>query len=175
MTRVNLQYYAQLREQARTSAEQVSTAAVTLRDLYDEGLVRRVGISNASCAQIREAAAILDGALVSVQNEFSPVARDAADEIALCAELGLAFLAWGPLGGMRAAKALGTAAAAFAEVAEARGVSPQQVALAWELARSPVVIPIPGASRVESVRDSADAVELVLSGDELARLDGAAP
>ncbi|MFT4082554.1 MAG: aldo/keto reductase [Nocardioides sp.] len=146
-----------------------------LRELYDEGLVRRVGISNASCDQIREAAAILGEALVSVQNELSPVAPCAMDEIVLCQELGLAFLAWGPLGGMRSAKGLGATGPArgFAEVAGARGVSPQRVALAWELARSPVVIPIPGASRPESVRDSVAATELVLSAEELALLDQA--
>jgi aryl-alcohol dehydrogenase-like predicted oxidoreductase len=146
---------------------------LALRELHDEGLVRRVGISNASAAQIREAADILGEALVSVQNEFSPVARDVADEVAVCEGLGLAFLAWGPLGGMRAAKGLGAgpAAGAFALVAAERGVSPQRVALAWELARSPVVIPIPGASRPESVRDSVAALDLVLTPDELALLD----
>ncbi|MFE7244059.1 aldo/keto reductase [Streptomyces sp. NPDC057580] len=145
-----------------------------LRDLYDDGLVRRVGISNANVTQIREAAAILGDALVSVQNEYSPVARTSEAEIALCEELGLAFLAWGPLGGMREAKALGSAMAAFTDVAAARGVSPQRIALAWALARSPAVIPIPGASRPESVQDSVPATELVLAEAELAALDGVA-
>ncbi|MGW0994168.1 aldo/keto reductase [Streptomyces sp. NPDC002520] len=143
-----------------------------LRDLYDDGLVRRVGISNAGVEQIREATAILGDALVSVQNEYSPGRRVGEQEIALCEELGLAFLSWGPLGGMREAKALGSSTAAFAEVAAERGVSPQRVALAWQLARSPVIIPIPGASRPESVRDSVPAVELVLTEAELAALDG---
>ncbi|MFP3394034.1 aldo/keto reductase, partial [Brevibacillus sp. SIMBA_076] len=84
-----------------------------------------------------------------------------------CEEHGLAFLAWGPLGGMRAAKGLGGAAAAAAAVAERHGVSPQRVALAWLLSRSPVLIPIPGARRPESVRDSASSADLVLDGDDL--------
>jgi aryl-alcohol dehydrogenase-like predicted oxidoreductase len=146
-----------------------------LRDLYDEGLVRRVGISNADAAQIRQAVSILGEALVSVQNEYSPIFRASAPEIALCDELGLAFLAWSPLGGMREAKALGTSSAAFAEIAAERGVSPQRVALAWELARSSCVIPIPGASRPESVLDSVQAVDLALTAEELARLDGSGP
>lgn len=104
-----------------------------LRDLYDEGLVRRVGISNATPEHIATAIPILGDALVSVQNEYSPVAPANDQVIALCEQHGLAFLAWGPLGGMRTAKGLGARAAAFARVAEAHGVSPQRVALAWEL------------------------------------------
>ncbi|HWU32434.1 MAG TPA: aldo/keto reductase, partial [Marmoricola sp.] len=111
-------------------------------------------------------------ALVSVQNEFSPVVQGVQDEVALCEELGIAYLAWGPLGGMRSAKGLGSTALRFAEIAARHGVSPQRIALAWELAASPVVIPIPGASRVESVLDSAEAVDLVLSEDEVAFLGG---
>ena len=138
-----------------------------LRELYDEGLVRRVGISNANPAQIREAARILGPALVSVQNEFSPRFRSSAPEIALCAELELAFLAWSPLGGMAQAKDLGAAAGAFAEVAERHGVGPQRVALAWALAKDPCVIPIPGASRPESIVDSVAAIELELDVADL--------
>src|SRR5665647_1508374 len=93
-------------------------------------------------------------------------------ELELCDELGIAFLPFSPLGGMGRAGDLGALYPAFAEVAAAHGVSPQQVCLAWELAKSPVVIPIPGASRPESVRDSAKAVDLRLSAEELARLDG---
>lgn len=146
---------------------------LALRDLYDEGLVQRVGISNASSGQIRAAAAILGDALVSVQNEFSPVAPGVQDQITLCEELGLTYLAWGPLGGMRSAKGLGSTASRFAEIADRHGVSPQRVALAWELAASPFVIPIPGASRAESVLDSVAAVDLALSNDEIAFLGGA--
>jgi aryl-alcohol dehydrogenase-like predicted oxidoreductase len=141
-----------------------------LRDLHDEGLIRRVGISNADPAQIREAAEILGTALVSVQNEFSPRFRSSAAEIAVCAELRLAFLAWSPLGGMAQAKGLGESASAFALVAAERGVSPQRVALAWALAKDPCVVPIPGASRPESVRDSVAAAGLELTAEEIARL-----
>lgn len=141
-----------------------------LRSLVDDGIVARVGISNASLAQIRLAADVLGPALVSVQNEYSPLARGSEPEIDLCAELGLTFLSWGPFGGMREAKALGSTFAPFAEVAAERGVSAQRVALAWQLARSPWIVPIPGASRPESVLDSVQAATLVLTDDELARL-----
>lgn len=144
----------------------------TLREIADSGKVAMVGLSNASREQIRAAYDVLGDALVSVQNQFSPAFRSSRPEIDVCAELGLAFLPWSPLGGLRHAKQLAEQHPAFAEVAGERGVSPQQVALAWELAQSPVVIPIPGAKRPESVRDSAAAADLTLSDEELARLDG---
>ncbi|MFJ8112401.1 aldo/keto reductase [Streptomyces sp. NPDC096132] len=142
-----------------------------LRDLYEAGLIRRAGISNANPEQIRLAHGILGDALVAVENEYSPGFRSSEPEIALCEELGLAFLAWGPFGGMRQAKGLGARYAAFEDVARERGVSTYQVVLAWQLHRSQVVVPIPGASRPESVRDSAAAAGLALSGGELARLE----
>lgn len=141
-----------------------------IRDLLDEGKILMAGISNANPEQIRLAQEILGGRLVSVQNQFSPRFRSSEPELELCAEMGIAFLPWSPLGGIAQAGELGGQHAAFAEVAAERGVSPQQVALAWELAKADVVIPIPGASRPESIRDSVLASELELSEEELARL-----
>ncbi|GAB3592415.1 aldo/keto reductase [Angustibacter peucedani] len=144
-----------------------------IRDLLDEGVIAQAGISNANPDQIRQAREILGGRLASVQNQFSPQFRSSQAELDLCDELGIAFLPWSPLGGISNAADLGTSAAAFAEVGEAHGVSPQQVALAWELAKSPWVVPIPGSSRPETIRDSVQAVDLELTADELARLDAA--
>jgi aryl-alcohol dehydrogenase-like predicted oxidoreductase len=138
--------------------------------LVDEGLVAAVGLSNADPDQIRLAHELLGDRLVSVQNQFSPAYRSSEPEIDLCAELGLAFLAWSPLGGMRDAARLGEDFTTYAEVAEAHGVTPQQVCLAWELARSEAVVPIPGASRPESIADSVGGADLELSAEELARL-----
>ncbi len=129
------------------------------------------GISNADPQQIREAQEILGGRLVSVQNEFSPRFRSSEPELDLCDELGIAFLPWSPLGGISSASELGTKHAVFTEVADAHGVSPQQVCLAWMLRKSPVVIPIPGSSRPETIRDSVKAAELQLTDEEFARLD----
>ena len=143
-----------------------------IRDLLDEGKILMAGISNASVEQIRQAQEILGGRLVSVQNQFSPAFRDSEPELALCAELGIAFLPWSPLGGMGRAGTLGAQHAAFAEVAAERGVSPQQICLAWELAKAPIVIPIPGASRPETIRDSTLAADVSLTAEEFARLDG---
>ncbi|WP_367318993.1 aldo/keto reductase [Streptomyces sp. HUAS ZL42] len=142
-----------------------------VRDLLDEGKIRMAGISNANPEQIRLANEILGGRLVSVQNQFSPSFRSSEPELRLCDELGIAFLPWSPLGGISRARELGSAYAPFAQVAETHGVSPQRVCLAWMLAKSPVVVPIPGASRPETIRDSAAAQDLVLTAGELAALD----
>lgn len=141
-----------------------------LAELVAEGTVRMAGVSNVDAAQIGEAHAILGDALVSVQNEFSPAFRSSAGELALCAELGLAFLPWSPLGGISAAAGLGRDHAAFAEVAAERCVSPQRVCLAWILAQGPHVVAIPGASRPGTIADSAAAADLRLTDAELARL-----
>ncbi len=145
-----------------------------LRDLLDEGVIRQAGISNADLDQIRLAQTLLDGRLASVQNQFSPAFRSSRVELELCAELGIAFLPWSPLGGIGSAAELGDHYAENAAIAHERGVSPQQVALAWELALSPTVIPIPGSSRPESILDSLAAASLELTSDELARLDAVA-
>jgi aryl-alcohol dehydrogenase-like predicted oxidoreductase len=142
-----------------------------IRDLLDAGKIRMAGISNADPDQIRQAHQVLGGRLVSVQNQYSPAFRSSRPELDLCDELGLAFLPWSPLGGISKAGRLGSSFAAFQRVADVRGVSPQQVALAWELAASPHVIPIPGSSRPATIRDSGRAVELTLAAEEVAALD----
>lgn len=119
------------------------------------------GISNADVAQIDEARDVLGGRLVSVQNQFSPAVRSRLSELEHCAALGIAFLPWSPLGGIKNAKDLTGRHDAFQEVADEVGVSVYQVTLAWELALASVVIPIPGASRPESIRDSAAAAEQI--------------
>ncbi|QNE36035.1 aldo/keto reductase [Leifsonia shinshuensis] len=144
-----------------------------VRDLLDEGLIRYAGISNAHPDQIREAQEILGGRLVSVQNQFSPAFRSSEPELRLADELGIAFLPWSPLGGISNASDLGDRFAPFAEIASARGISPQVVALAWHLAQSPHVIPIPGSSRPETILDSLSALDVELTADELAALDAA--
>ena len=138
-----------------------------IRDLLDEGKIRLAGISNANPDQIRQAQQILGGRLAAVQNQFSPAFRSSEPELQLCHELGIAFLPYSPLGGIGNAAKLGDSFAKFAVVAKRHGVSAQQVALAWELAQSPQVIPIPGASRPESITDSARAAELELTAEEL--------
>lgn len=138
--------------------------------LLEAGKVRRVGLSNANADQIRLAHEILGDGLVSVQNQFSPRFTSSLDELRVCEERGLAFLPWSPLGGMSRAGDLGADYATFGEVAARYTVSPQQIALAWQLALSPAVIPIPGASRPESALDSLAAASLRLDDDDVAAL-----
>jgi aryl-alcohol dehydrogenase-like predicted oxidoreductase len=144
----------------------------TLKELLDEGKIRLAGISNATIEQIDIARKVLgEQHLASVQNQFSPAFRSSEDELAHCAELGIAFLPFSPLGGITRAGQLGSRHTAFQQVADAHKVSPQQVTLAWMLAKAPVVIPIPGASRPRSITDSAQAADLILTPAELAHLD----
>jgi aryl-alcohol dehydrogenase-like predicted oxidoreductase len=142
-----------------------------IRDLLDEGKIQMAGISNADHEQIRTAQQILDGRLASVQNQFSPAFRSSESELRLCDELGIAFLPWSPLGGIKNAADLGSTNQRFAQVAHEVDATPQQVTLAWMLAKSPVVIPIPGSSRPETIRSSAAAVDLHLSSEQIATLD----
>jgi aryl-alcohol dehydrogenase-like predicted oxidoreductase len=148
-------------------AESVGAVA----ELKAAGKVRLVGLSNVSVDQIRQARQLVQ--VASVQNEFSPRFRRSEGELAFCAAEGIAFLPWSPLGGIGRGRELGGRHRAFGEVAEAHGVSAQQVALAWQLAKAPAVIPIPGSSRPETITDSAAAAGLRLGEDELARLDRA--
>ena len=142
-----------------------------MAELKAAGKVRLVGLSNVSVDQIKQARQLVQ--VASVQNEFSPRFRRSEGELAFCAAEGIAFLPWSPLGGIGRGRELGGRHRAFGEVAEAHGVSAQQVALAWQLAKAPAVIPIPGSSRPETITDSAAAASLRLSDDELASLDRA--
>ncbi len=156
-----------------TSGVPYEESVGAIAGLLDEGKIRMAGISNASPDQIRTAQEVLGGRLASVQNQYSPAYRSSEPELRLCDEMGIAFLPWSPLGGISKAAELGSRFAAFQEVADAHGVSPQQVTLAWMLAASPVVIPIPGSSRPETIQDSARAADLELGADELQSLTAA--
>ncbi len=156
-----------------TSGVPYEESVGAIAGLLDEGKIRMAGISNADPDQIRTAQEVLGGRLASVQNQYSPAYRSSEPELRLCDEMGITFLPWSPLGGISRAGDLGSSFGAFQEVADAHGVSPQQVTLAWMLAASPVVVPIPGSSRPETIEDSARAAELELGPDELERLDAA--
>ena len=141
-----------------------------IRELVDEGVIRMAGISNATVAQIALADHVLGGRLVSVQNQFSPAYRSSRNELDYCVDHEIAFLPWSPLGGIGRSEEVFAAGSVFADIAVELDLSPQRVALAWELSLGHCVVPIPGASRPETITDSAGAAELVLSGDQKARL-----
>jgi aryl-alcohol dehydrogenase-like predicted oxidoreductase len=144
-----------------------------LRELLDEGVIQLAGISNATVEQIDQANEVLGGRLVSVQNQFSPTFSSSRAELDHCADLGIAFLPWSPLGGIGRTASVGESHPDFQRLADERGVSLQQVILAWELALAPVVVPIPGSSRPASITDSAHAAELELTADDVAALTAA--
>ena len=139
-----------------------------IKDLQDEGKIRHVGVSNVSVEQLETAREIVE--VVSVQNRFNLTDRRSQDVLERCEELGIAFLAYAPIGAGELAEPGGPAD----RIASAHDVTPSQVALAWLLARSPVIVPIPGTSSVGHLEEDLAAAELRLSDDELAELEAAA-
>ena len=137
-------------------------------ELKREGKIQHVGVSNFTVEQIEAVRPIID--IASVQNPFSIVRQDDRAVLDHCAEQGIAYLAYSPVGGHGSAKKLDELNPALAKVAEARGVSPQQVALAWLLTQSPTVVPLAGCSRPESVLSSAAAGSMELTDEELGLL-----
>ena len=141
-----------------------------LARLAKEGKIGHVGLSNVSTKEIDVARAIVP--IVSVQNRWNP--RDRGPEkdgvLAHCTKLGIALLPYSPFGGAGGAKSLASVGTLAAE-AKSRGVSPHRLVLAWMLAKSPVVVPIPGGRRIESVQDSAAAADLVLSSADVAAVE----
>lgn len=159
-------YYWHRPDRLRLYSEVVETFA----DLQKEGLIKEIGISNANVEEIQVAIEVLgQGGLAAVQNEFSPKFHHTSkEEMDFCGQSGITFFPWSPLGGTSGgAKGVGTSYPAIAEVAKTHGVSPQQVTLAWELSLGKHVIPIPGASRPQSISDSALSWDLQLSPTEL--------
>ncbi|HEY5384942.1 MAG TPA: aldo/keto reductase [Acidimicrobiales bacterium] len=142
-----------------------------LADLLDEGKILMAGVSNATVDQIDEAQSVLSGRLVSVQNEFSPRFRSSENELEHCEKLGIVFIPWSPMGGIGRSDRIQETFPAFAEVATEVGASPQQVTLAWMLAKGSRVIPIPGSSRPETAIASAAAADITLTPEQVARLD----
>lgn len=137
-----------------------------MKVLADEGVAKTIGISNASVEQINIARDILGSLLVAVQNQFSPIYRETEDTIEHTGKLGLAFVAWSPLGGFRRPKDE-SKFEPFKKIAQERGVSYQQVVLAWELSLGEHMMVIPGAHRPATILDSLKAAELQLTQEEL--------
>lgn len=165
-------YYWHRPDRGKRYAEVIETFA----GLRQDGLIKEIGISNANVEEIQVALDVLGpGGLAAVQNEFSPFFHHTSrTELEFCAEHGIAFLPWSPLGGTHGgATRVGERFPVIAEVAEKHGVSPQRITLAWELSLGAHVVPIPGASRPESIRDSAEAMQLCLTQDESALISAA--
>jgi aryl-alcohol dehydrogenase-like predicted oxidoreductase len=150
---------------------------LSLKALKDAGMVKRIGLSNAQGPELAVALEILggpnDGGVVSIQNEYSPRYRGEQDVLDKCAELGIAFLPWSPLGGAAQAGEVGSRYSDFAAVATEVGATAQEVALAWLLALTPVMIPIPGATKTATVDSITRSTELKLTSAQVERLTAA--
>ena len=134
-----------------------------LAELRAAGKVRHVGLSNVTVDQLAAARAIVP--IVSVQNRYNPSDRSSEPVVDETAKEGIAFLPWAPIGGYRPGEGDGLDA-----VAERHGATPVQVALAWQLSRSPQVLPIPGTGSVEHLEENVAAASLRLTDDDLATL-----
>jgi aryl-alcohol dehydrogenase-like predicted oxidoreductase len=136
-----------------------------LAELQAEGKVRHVGLCNVGRSDLERAQAIVP--IVSVQNRYNVGDRQSERVLETCQEAGLAFLPWFPLGSGDLARPGGL----LDQIAQARGATPGQVALAWLLQHSPVTLPIPGTSSIAHLDENLAATELELSADELGQLD----
>ena len=139
-----------------------------LKELQEEGKIRHIGVSNVSVEQLEQARGLVE--VVTVQNRYNLIDRSSEDVLEGCEAAGIGFIPWFPL----ATGDLAEPGGPLDEVARAHDATPGQVALAWLLARSQVMLPIPGTSSIEHLEENVDATELELGPDELERIEQAA-
>jgi pyridoxine 4-dehydrogenase len=137
-----------------------------LAELRDEGKIRHVGLSNVSVEQLEQARAIVD--VVSVQNRYNLTDRHSEDVLEECERAGIAFIPWFPL----ATGSLTEPGGVLDNIARAHDATPAQIALAWLLARSPVMLPIPGTSSIEHLEENVAATRIELSPSEVEEIAG---
>ena len=142
------------------------TSVAALAELKDEGEIRHLGLSNVSLDQLETAREIVD--VATVQNQYNLGNRESEDVLDVCESEGIGFIPWFPLG----AGDLGEKAADLTAVADAHDASMYQIALAWLLQHSPVILPIPGTSSVAHLKENVAASQIELSNEEMRRLDG---
>ena len=151
------------------------TQVENLLVLKDRGIIDQLGVSNYDAKQLEIAIGIAGkGTIVSIQNEFSPRYRHDLDVLAICEANDITFLPWSPLGGARQKSEI-SGASAFEEVAQKHNTSPYAIALAWEMAYSPSVLPIPGATRTETVLDCISSLDIELSQEDFDYLSANLP
>jgi pyridoxine 4-dehydrogenase len=138
-----------------------------VRGLIDEGIVRHVGLSEVSVEDIKAAQEVFP--VATVQNLYNLVERKSEDVLDYCEANGIGFIPWYPLANGKLARK----GSVLDEIAQAHGAGPSQVALAWLLARSPVMLPIPGTSKVAHLEENVAACDIALSSEEFAALDAA--
>jgi pyridoxine 4-dehydrogenase len=139
-----------------------------LKELQEEGKIRHIGVSNVSVQQLEEARSLVE--VVTVQNLYNLTDRHSEDVLEACEREGIGFIPWFPL----ATGDLARRGGPLDEIAGRHGATSSQVALAWLLARSQVMLPIPGTSSVEHLEENTAALELRLSAEELEQIGDAA-
>ena len=139
-----------------------------VKRLLDEGIIRHAGLSEVSIEEIEAARNVFP--VATVQNRYNLIDRGSEDVLAYCTANGIGFIPWYPL----AAGELARPGGAVDRVAKAHGTTAGQVALAWLLRRSPVMLPIPGTLRVKHLEENVAAAGLSLTPEEIAELDKAA-
>jgi len=137
-----------------------------VKQLLDEGVIRHAGLSEVSVADIKAASQVFR--VATVQNSYNLADRESDDVVDYCQENGIGFIPYYPLGGDGELTRPG---GALDKIAKAKGATPGQVALAWLLKRSPVMLPIPGTSKLAHLEENCAAAALVLSDAEFAALD----
>jgi pyridoxine 4-dehydrogenase len=135
-----------------------------LKELRDEGKIRHVGVSNVSLDELERARAVVE--VATVQNRYNLAERSSEDVLDACEEADIGFIPWFPLAIGRLAEPGGP----LDNGARARDATPGQIALAWLLARSPVILPIPGTSSIAHFEENLAAAEIDLSPDEVAEI-----
>ncbi len=136
-----------------------------VKSLLDDGVIRYAGLSEVSVAEIEAASRVFK--VSTVQNRYNLVDRGSEDVLDHCTKHGIGFIPWFPL----AAGSLLTSDSLLTKIAKAHGAAPSQVALAWTLKRSPVMLPIPGTSKVAHLEENVGAADIVLTDEEFAALD----
>jgi pyridoxine 4-dehydrogenase len=139
-----------------------------LKEAQDQGKIRHIGVSNVSVEQLERARAVVE--VVTVQNRYSLVDRDSEDVLDACDAAGIGFIPWFPL----AMGDLARPGGPLDGLSHAHDATPSQLAIAWLLARSPVVLPIPGTASVQHLEENVAAAELELDAQEFDRLAAAA-
>ncbi|MBD1936223.1 aldo/keto reductase [Microcoleus sp. FACHB-68] len=150
----------------------IEEALAPAKEAVEAGKIRYVGVSNFSVEQIKRARDLVE--IVSVQNQYNPWNREPESDGVLeyCERENLTFFPWSPLGGSRRFTRV-EEIKEIAQLAEEKSVSVYCIVLAWLRAKSPCVVPIPGASKIASIEDSVRAGDLNLSADEVWRIDKA--
>jgi aryl-alcohol dehydrogenase-like predicted oxidoreductase len=137
-----------------------------IKSLLDSGLIRHAGLSEVSVADIEAASKHFK--VATVQNRYNLVDRTSEDVLDYCAKHNIGFIPWYPL----AAGDLAKPGSLLDTIAKKHNAAPSQIALAWVLRRSPVMLPIPGTSKVKHLEENVAAVDITLSNEEFSALDG---